>query len=498
MSSKTDHAASSADGRLMGGAPTAPLPDRPLPTRLLGNFLVLAGGETLSKGLTMLAFAYLARMLGPAEFGYLEFALAVVVFLALLVDGGLSPYAAREVAKQPRTVTALLPHVTLIRLALGSVACVLLIGFVGLLDRPWPAQRVLLLYGLTLLALPFSLAWAFQGRDRMGYVAAGSTLRWMLFAGGVFLYVRTPNDTWIVPLVETAAIVAAGCFYVAAFRRQFGAWTRRFDMHRGLTMLREAFPIGASELVWGLRMSSGTVLLGLLVGGTEVGWFAGAHRIVVALHTFVWLYFFNVLPSLARTTVRPREELHALMRRSLRDTAWATVFAALVATILAEPIVTLLYGAPFAGAAPVLRALIWLAPAAMISGHFRYVLIGYGQQHWELLASASGAAVALGLGIPLVLSFGMLGAAWALVASEVVIGVLASLFVRRTITPIPFVTTVGKALLVGAALTAALSYSASAAGSVTGLAVLAAYCLSAVGLECRSGRRRHDAHGARP
>jgi len=240
------------------------------------------------------------------------------------------------------------------------------------------------------------------------------------------------------------------------------------------------------------------VLVGVLVGGMDVGWFGGAHRIVVALHTFVWLYFFNVLPSVARTSLGPLTELHALMRHSLRATAWAAVFAALAVTALAEPIVTLLYGPAFAGAAPVLRTLIWLAPAAMISGHFRYVLIGYGRQRWELLASASGAAVAVGLGIPLVLAFGMVGAAWALVTSEAAIGVLAYVFVRHTVTPIPLTTSVGKALLVGGALTAAVSYSAAAPGSVSALVAMAAYGLTAVGLESPFRRRRQDARAARP
>ena len=38
----------------------------------------------------------------------------------------------------------------------------------------------------------------------------------------------------------------------------------------------------------------------------------------MALHTFVWLYFFNLLPSISRCVGQPREYLQGLMSRSIR------------------------------------------------------------------------------------------------------------------------------------------------------------------------------------
>ena len=50
---------------------------------LVRNFLFLGAGEFASKVFGFLAFAYLARVLGPREFGQIEFALALIVFLYL-------------------------------------------------------------------------------------------------------------------------------------------------------------------------------------------------------------------------------------------------------------------------------------------------------------------------------------------------------------------------------------------------------------------------------
>ena len=58
---------------------------------LAKNFFLLGIGEFASKVCGFVAFAYLARVLGPREFGQLEFALALIFFFTLFVDCGLGP-----------------------------------------------------------------------------------------------------------------------------------------------------------------------------------------------------------------------------------------------------------------------------------------------------------------------------------------------------------------------------------------------------------------------
>ena len=67
----------------------------PAPTMLAHNYLRLAGAEAVVKLLTLAAFTWLARTLGPERYGGLEFAVATIAFFALVVDYGLNDYATR-------------------------------------------------------------------------------------------------------------------------------------------------------------------------------------------------------------------------------------------------------------------------------------------------------------------------------------------------------------------------------------------------------------------
>ena len=78
--------------------------------RLAANFAALSAAEFISKILVALAFAYLARVLGPEIYGHLEFTLAIIFLFSLVVDTGLGTFGAREIAKNTVDVHQLHHH----------------------------------------------------------------------------------------------------------------------------------------------------------------------------------------------------------------------------------------------------------------------------------------------------------------------------------------------------------------------------------------------------
>jgi O-antigen/teichoic acid export membrane protein len=445
--------------------------------RLAANFALLSGGEMVSKLFALAAFVYLARILGPADFGILEFALAIIFFFTLLVDGGLSQYGAREIAKDKDAAARLTAHVIVMRCLYAVVAFGLLAILVMFIDKPWTVKRLILLYGLTLFALPGILSFAFQGYDLMHYVALASIIRWSIFGTSVFLLIHRPDQTWVVPVIEGAAIACVGVFYLLAFSYRFGSLRQRISYKFAFSIFSEALPMGASELVWALKVYLATVLLGLWIGGAEVGWFGAAHRIVISLHTFVWLYFFNLLPSIARCTQGPLGTLCRLEQTSIRLTAWASIFVGVIATAFAEPMIQILYGSQYHEGVAAFRVLVWLIPLALMSGHFRYALIAYGQQRLEFVSSACGAGLNILLNIFLIPSIGLVGAAWALIASEALIWGLTYSFVRYRITHIPIGIPILRPLLGGLVLAATLYLLPPISIWIAGSSAVAVYSL---------------------
>ncbi len=412
---------------------------------LARNYLFLVAGETLAKAVNFLAFVWLGRTLGAERYGSLEFTLALMVFFTLPVDMGLGVFGAREVARNPQAGARLLAGITALRglLALASMGCLAVVAV--LLPVPAEVRELLLFYGCSLLGIPLLLQWYFQGHDEMLWVALASVVRYGVFAGLVLWLVAPETPLRWVGLIECAAVSAGALFCVFVALRRFGVWPLRLaGVRAGAAYLREAAPIGLTELVWALLWYVATVVSGLLVKDASLGWFGAAHRILMALHTFVWLYFFNLLPSIARTSHGPRDELEKLLSVSLRLTAWVGMFVALLGTVLSQEALRLAYGARFSAGGPVLATLVWVIPVALASGHYRYTLIAYGRQ--ALLLRATGcAAVAVVAGcLILVPRVGTLGAAWSLLAGCVLELGLTKGYVNREIARVPVLASVSR------------------------------------------------------
>jgi O-antigen/teichoic acid export membrane protein len=409
------------------------------PRRLAINFLFLSCGESLAKLLTFASFSYMARTLGPWNYGIVEFTLALMVFFTLPVDLGLGSYGAREIARNPQNADRLLHEITGLRLMLALCSIAALGIFIAVIHKSVELKLLLMLYGLSLLGGPFLLQWFFQAHDQMHWVGGASIIRQAVFALFVFAICRKGAPLIYIGFAEIASVtvVAAFCMYVTRHQMDF-AWPLPDLRISHLTKhFREALPIGLTEVAWAFMWYFCTVLLGFIFADRSLGWFGASHRALMALHTFVWLYFFNLLPSISRCVALPKQQLLDLMDHSIRFAAWIGLLAAGMLSTMAPLLLGLIYGPAFRAAAGSFGVLAWMLPVAMLSGHHRYILIAYNQQGKLLVCTAYSAAAAVLLGFALVPLYGGVGAAWALLMANVINLVLVYFAVKRLVVKVP-------------------------------------------------------------
>jgi O-antigen/teichoic acid export membrane protein len=405
---------------------------------LFFNFALLTGGEFIAKFLTFVAFSFLARTVGADRFGLVEFTLAVMVFFTLPAEMGLGSYGAREIAKDPGRASQLLSEIVQLRLCLASCSLIGLFVFASLIHHSLELKLLLLVYGLSLISSAFMLQWFFQGHQQMQWVALASIIRQLVFAALILLFLRSGTQlAWIgvFEFVSVSAVAVFSCFMVK--RLGFSLPNLRFRKASLLKHLREGIPIGTTEFAWAFMWYFATVLLGLAFEHESLGWFGASHRMLMALHTFVWLYFFNLLPSISRVVPEPKGVLLNLMNQSIPFAAWTSILVSFLGTVLANDLLSLVYGKAFSGAGTAFSILIWVLPLAMLSGHHRYTLLAYNLQTRLLYCTTISAVLAMTLGLTLVKRFGASGAAWALVSANALNLALVYDSVRRNVVHIP-------------------------------------------------------------
>lgn len=413
------------------------------------NYLLLSSGEALSKILTFTAFAYLARLFGPDDFGAIEFAIALIFVFNLVADTGTGQYGTLEIAKDKNRTVYITGNIVPVRCLLAIASFILLVCLVIILNKPWPVKNLVLLYGLSIFGTPVLLQWVFQGRDLMQWVAIPSIIRQIVFTVGVFLWVREVAQTWSVAIVEVTAVISLAILNIYLFRRYFGPLQLSLKTDFCRSMLRKSIPLFSSQLMMGLKVYLPIIIIGMLLTKNDVGLFGSAHRIMLALYTFVGLYFFNILPSIARTCQEKYEAVQKLMGKSLGITAWVAIFTGISGTIFGKHIILTIYGAQYTESIRIFQVLIWWVSVAILCGHYRFVLIGAGKQQLCFLCTAAGATITIVLNILLLPLFGLLASAWIMVGSEILTLGLAYYFVYQKIINIPFLCHFVKPILGG-------------------------------------------------
>ncbi len=156
-------------------------------SKLLRDFVTLSGGDLLSKMVGFLAFAYLARTLEPKSYGAVEFAIAISLFFAMIIDCGLGPIGVREVSRNGQRMASLAAQIPSARLLITLIA-IPIMGFTSVLvTRSQDTHLLVLLFALALIAAPWKQQWLLQSQEMMGRVAAAQVLRTAIFTIGVVL-----------------------------------------------------------------------------------------------------------------------------------------------------------------------------------------------------------------------------------------------------------------------------------------------------------------------
>jgi O-antigen/teichoic acid export membrane protein len=395
---------------------------------LVLNFLLLSGGEVLSKVLTFVAIAYAARMVGPMGFGYLEFAWASVLIAGLFVHQGLGLYGTREIARKPDDTDRIVSEILSLRCMMAGAAYLGLIIWLLWLDRPPEVERLVMIYGTALLFMPFAMPWVFQGHERMNVAAGLQVTRQFVFAATVVLFLRSPDGLWAVAAAEVAGIAAAAAASVWMYRRTFG---RRMPGPGRVSVetLKGGSMIATGRILWSVRLSGSVVVFGVIATPEDLGFFGASMRILVGLYVFIWLYYVNLLPSLTRDWSRG-SGLEDRVRTSMRLVGWLAPVAGALWVLLAPLAIRVVYGSAFAPAVAALQVMAGVCVVAAIHGHYRYALIAAGRHRDEMITSGMGTLAALPL-IPIgYAQWGLMGAAGALVVGECAIWVSAWWFTR--------------------------------------------------------------------
>jgi len=396
----------------------------PMSGRDYGLVAYRAASDLLSRIAMLVLTVVAARRLSPAAFGVLTLGSTLGWLGAVASDAGMQMHLGRSVARQPHAMWPLLRRWLKARAATSGLVLGLLIAGLLALDVSAPHQQALLLLtcGYLVTGLVELVHYALRGvarTDVESTISASQRLVTLVLGVGVLSW---RADVVLLSAAMLVAPVAALVWSLAAARR-IGASDLRVavaatdETARSVwrEFGRDVVPIGLGIVLSALYFRIDTFLIGLWHDTVAVGLYGAVFRIVDALRLFPAAALAVALPVLCRAT-----SLRTVAAMAVPLTLAAGLAGAALAVVAAW-LVPALYGPAFAAAVPAFRILLVAFPLMCLNYALTQQLIGWNGQRTFAALSAVALVVNVGVNAWLIPSLAIVGAAWATLATEVVL-----------------------------------------------------------------------------
>lgn len=386
--------------------------------RIVKNFLSLTIATIVSRLIGFVIVAYLARTLSTAGFGQISFAQVIVGYSVLLTDFGLKTLGIREVSRHKEEIKKYVSNILTLRIILAITSFFLLLAFIKLINRSTDHGILIALFGLSLFPSVLLLDWVFQGIERMEFVGIANIIQSMTYGGLVLLLVKKPSDILGVPSLFFLASSIVVVFVTYSFVRKYGRFSLSFEVRVWKELFSKSLPLGFSLIIIAIYQSIDVVMLGFMKGDETVGWYSAASRIIQAILPLAGLFAQTVFPVVSRFYRESQEKLSLVLNISVKFLILVAIPLGIGGTILAGPIMDLIYGPKYQPGIIAFRILIWTVPLIFVGAVPAQVLIAGDGARKFMVGMSIGAAINIILNVWLIPSFSLLGASIAMLVTE--------------------------------------------------------------------------------
>jgi len=387
-------------------------------------------GEVLSRALFLLFFFYVARMLGATDFGVLNLAISTTYILGVLcLDPGLNLSTVQILAGDPSDSHE--------RVA-GTVLCMKFLLFIPFLlvllalSRAFgsrlPSLPVLLSASMfALLTAVFEYLCSLTNAYHRMDLEAGLKIfnRLCIVLLGLFALAVGRVNAVLLAMWSATFLSCVMAFFVLRsklLRIKFH-WNRRVAGH----VLKAGLPIAGTLIVGTIYLKWDLLVLSYFnIGKQQIGWYAGAFKIVEALSALPTLLGAALFPIIVQLRAQNPSVLDRLLLATVKTVLLFSIPIAAAISISSSRIIGLVYGQSYVPGATVLAVLIWCIVPIFVYFYLMFVNVAAGYAKANLLAGSVALVVGLLANVTLVPRIGYVGAAWSALAANSCFAILAT------------------------------------------------------------------------
>ncbi|WP_415906456.1 flippase [Neptuniibacter sp. QD72_48] len=409
--------------------------NRPSLAKIANNIVWLFFDKLLRLGGGLVVGVWIARYLGPEQFGLLNFVTAFVGLFVAFAGLGLKGVVIRDLVNKPDSSFEILGTALMLKVA-GGVAAYVLVAIMIFWLRPDDVftQTITLIIGSTLIFKvgEFVTYW-FESQVLSKYVV------WVqngcFLAASVIKVVLILNEA---PLKAFIWIIASEALFVAVlliwmFAIRGGRLQRlRFTFQRAKSLLSDSWPLMLSGISMTVYMNIDQVMLGQLANDEAVGVYSAAAKVSQVWYFIPMIIVSSVFPAILKAKMRDETQYYQRLQRLFDLMAWLSFVVAVPLTLVATPLMVIVFGDLYEQSGAVLAIHVWASVFVFMGVAGGKWFLAENRQILNFYRKALGAIANIGLNLILIPLYGPIGAAIATIISYAIVEFIYDVFQRET------------------------------------------------------------------
>lgn len=407
---------------------------RPALLRVLDNISWLVFDKILRMGAGLLIGVWVARYLGPEDFGLFSYAQALVSLAGVFATLGLQGIVVRDIVRIPNYSQLILGTTAVLQLAAGFISYLILIGLVFYI---YPSNSTLkcvvaILGGAILFKSSEVVVYWFESQIQAKYIVWVQNSVFLVFAFIKVLCIYFEASIVVFACLSFFEVMVSAVALWVVYNFQVSKISNlRVGFLRAKKLISESWPLLISGVVLVMQAQVDQILLGHMVGLKEVGYYSVALRLIEVVATGSVILYSSFFPLIVAARNVSEHLYGDRLVKFYRLNMVVSIGMALPIAIFSPWLIKLLFGEEYEPAALIMSlmsARLILAYVGVVRGVF---LLNEGLVRYSALTMLLGVVINIALCYMLIPHYGGVGAVVASLVSFFLVTFVFDLFYSK-------------------------------------------------------------------
>lgn len=392
---------------------------------VIGKVVTLLGG--------LLVGIFVARYLGPEQYGLMSYVLSYIAIFQVLAYFGMDNIEIREESKTPEEKDKIIGTAICLKLIFAVATIGLVALTVCIFEADSFTRWMVMLYSISMIANSFgvirnyftSLVWN-------EYIVKTEITRTFIGAGikVALLLLHAPLAWFIAATLFDTILIAGG--YLVSYRSKIDSIRKwRYDKTIAIYLIKQSFPLLLSGAAVVVYTKIDQVIIRNLLNTESVGYYSVADRFVEICLFIPTILSQTITPILVQSYSENKSEYDQKSQQFMNIMVWSTLILCVVICLIALPMVRYTFGTQYLLSVPILQIMVFKVVGNALAQSSGAMIIVESKQKYTLFRNIIGCGVCIVLNYLLIPNFGLKGAAYASILTSLCAGYLSHLIIPQ-------------------------------------------------------------------